>query len=226
LNVRSVDDVTTRARIRDAAVSRFAREGFRVPLRVIAADAGVSPALVIHHFGSKEGLRAECDEHVLAHSFMLKEGVLEDGDPQLLRALLGNLQEFDEPAAYLLRAILEGGEVARTLLERTVASSQVYIERAVAAGTVRPSRDPAARARYLTYMSVGMLVMAFMASPSDDPYADVTRVMTDLTLPHLELLTQGLLADAEYLRSYLDWAASPDAARTADTIPTPPSREP
>ena len=223
LNMRSArwstDDLTARARIRDAAVSRFAREGFGVPLRVIAADAGVSPGLVIHHFGSKDGLREQCDHHVLEHSFMLKDDVLTEGDPQVMRALLGNLRAFDEPTAYLLRAVRAGGEVARQLVERTVAVSEAYLERGVAAGTIKPSRDPAARARYITYMSLGMLVVAFTATAGEgeDPYAHVTSLMADLTLPHLELLTQGLLADGKYLRSTLDWAADPpgDAAGQA-----------
>jgi AcrR family transcriptional regulator len=34
-------DVTARARIRDAAVRRFGAEGFGVPVRAIAAEAGV-----------------------------------------------------------------------------------------------------------------------------------------------------------------------------------------
>ncbi len=59
------EDLTTRARIRDAAVLRFGREGFGASVRTVAADAGVSPGLVIHHFGSKDGLRAACDEYVL-----------------------------------------------------------------------------------------------------------------------------------------------------------------
>jgi AcrR family transcriptional regulator len=32
-----------------------------VTVREIAANAGVSAALVLHHFGSKDGLRAEVD---------------------------------------------------------------------------------------------------------------------------------------------------------------------
>ena len=50
-------DLTARARIRDAAIECFARQGFAVSVRAIAAHAGVSPGLVIHHFGSKAGLR-------------------------------------------------------------------------------------------------------------------------------------------------------------------------
>ncbi|HJE59178.1 MAG TPA: TetR/AcrR family transcriptional regulator, partial [Nocardiopsis listeri] len=51
------DDLTARARIRDAALTRFGQEGFGVSVRAIAEEAGVSPGLVIHHFGSKEKLR-------------------------------------------------------------------------------------------------------------------------------------------------------------------------
>ncbi|MEX0658697.1 MAG: TetR/AcrR family transcriptional regulator [Egibacteraceae bacterium] len=61
------DDRTARARIRDAAITRFAEDGVAgTSVRAIAGQAGVSAALVIHHFGSKEALRAACDEHVAA----------------------------------------------------------------------------------------------------------------------------------------------------------------
>ncbi len=55
---RNSEDLTTRAKIRDAAIVRFGKFGFgRTTIRAIAEAARVSPALVIHHFGSKDGLR-------------------------------------------------------------------------------------------------------------------------------------------------------------------------
>ena len=62
--MRSADDLTAVARIRDAAIDQVGRHGFTVGLRAIAQAAGVSAALVIHHFGSKEGLLKACDEYV------------------------------------------------------------------------------------------------------------------------------------------------------------------
>ena len=51
------DDRTTRAVIRDEALALFAAEGpAGVSLRRVAAAAGVAPGLIVHHFGSKEGL--------------------------------------------------------------------------------------------------------------------------------------------------------------------------
>ncbi|GAA2998620.1 helix-turn-helix domain-containing protein [Streptosporangium longisporum] len=56
-----------RERIRDAALRQFALLGFKgATVRGIAADAGVSPGLVQHHFPTKDALREECDAYVFA----------------------------------------------------------------------------------------------------------------------------------------------------------------
>lgn len=63
----SVDDRTARARIRDTALELFAEHGEgMVTMRQIAEQAGVSPALVVHHFGSRDGLREAVVDHVRA----------------------------------------------------------------------------------------------------------------------------------------------------------------
>jgi AcrR family transcriptional regulator len=49
----------TRTAVLDAARERFAAEGYeRATIRAIAGDAGVDPAMVMRHFGSKERLFA------------------------------------------------------------------------------------------------------------------------------------------------------------------------
>ena len=59
------EDLTARARIREAALKHFAEEGYeRATIRAIAATAGVSPGLLRHHYGSKDELRTACDEYV------------------------------------------------------------------------------------------------------------------------------------------------------------------
>src|ERR687885_426871 len=87
-------DLTARARIRDAAIRRFGAEGFGAPVRAIAAEAGVSPGLVIHHFGSKDGLRAACDEHVLR---LIREAET-DAFSSSPGAMLAQLAELDQYA--------------------------------------------------------------------------------------------------------------------------------
>ena len=57
----------TAVRIRSAAIETFAERGFaKSTIRAIAAAADVSPGLVIHHFGSKDGLRRACDDFVFS----------------------------------------------------------------------------------------------------------------------------------------------------------------
>src|SRR3954464_14580722 len=144
-SVPAPDDagLTAPARTRDAAIRRFGADGFGASVRAIAADAGVSPGLVNHHFGSKDGLRAACDEHVLR---MIREAETEaftQSSPGELLAQLAVLDEFAPLVGYLVQALLAGGDLAATLLDRMTKDAEVYLADAVAAGTMKPSRDPA-----------------------------------------------------------------------------------
>src|SRR4029453_5925987 len=67
--------LTGRARIRDAAIRLFAERGIAgTTVRDIAREAGVSPGLLRHHFGSKEALREACDVYALDRPPQLKKG--------------------------------------------------------------------------------------------------------------------------------------------------------
>ena len=73
------EDLTARARIREAALMHFAEEGYeRATVRAIARSAGVSPGLLRHHYGSKEELRTACDDYVFESLHRLNEQLLED----------------------------------------------------------------------------------------------------------------------------------------------------
>src|SRR3954452_24098995 len=87
-------DLTARARIRDAAIRRFGADGFGASVRAIAADAGISPGLVIHHFGSKEGLREVCDEHVLRLIREAETEALTESTPADWLAQLADLDDY------------------------------------------------------------------------------------------------------------------------------------
>lgn len=59
-------DLTSKARIRNAALElHAAKGGENTTLRDVAAAAGVTSGLVIHHFGSKEGLRKAVQQYVV-----------------------------------------------------------------------------------------------------------------------------------------------------------------
>lgn len=61
-----VSDLTGRARIRESALRLYAAHGAEaVSLRKVARDAGATPGLVTHHFGSRAGLYRAVQDHVV-----------------------------------------------------------------------------------------------------------------------------------------------------------------
>src|SRR4051795_12338979 len=199
-------DLTGRARIRDAAIRRFGVDGFGALVRAIAADAGVSPGLVIHHFGSKDGLRAACDEHVLRLIREAETDAFSSG-PGALLAQLAELDQYAPLVGYLVQALLAGGDLASTLLTRMTTDAERYLAEAVAAGRIRPSRDPAARAAYLVDVGIGALLAFVRRHPTaaGDPRTVLRAYAEANSLPALELYTEGLLTDSALLDQYLQY---------------------
>nr|WP_169811296.1 TetR family transcriptional regulator [Nocardia anaemiae] len=200
----SSPDLSTAARIRDAAIEVFGEHGFQVGVRTIAAAAGVSPGLVNHHFGSKDGLRAACDERVL--QLIRDQKTKAITAPSVAKGMLTALAEIEEYGplvAYMVRSLQAGGPMAQSLLEHMTADAEVYIQQGVDAGVIKPSRDPAARARYLMMLNVGATVLYMqMRQQSGEKldYRKAIRELTEeLTPPALEFYTQGLLTDPTIL---------------------------
>jgi AcrR family transcriptional regulator len=202
--MRSVDDLTATARIRDAAIEQFGQHGFGVGVRAIATAAGVSPGLVIHHFGSKDGLRKACDAYVAESVRSAKSETLRTSDPAAWFAALAEIESFAPMTAYLMRSMQSGGELAKMLWHTMVDNAEGYIEEGVRAGTIKPSRDPKARARFLA-MSGGGAFLLYMQM-HDNP-TDLRAVLhdyaQDMILPALEVYSQGLMTDSTMYEAFL-----------------------
>ncbi|MFI9508091.1 TetR/AcrR family transcriptional regulator [Nocardia sp. NPDC052566] len=149
-------DLTGRARIRDAAVRHFGEYGFdKATIRGIAESAGVAASLVRHHFGSKEGLRDACDEHLITmlrrlNAEVWKSGVDAAGDVRPGPAL-GPYQR------YLARALVEGR--AGAVFDEIVTMHEQWL-----AATEDPAEpllgDRRARATVRTAMALSMAVLS------------------------------------------------------------------
>lgn len=196
----SANELTTAARIRDAAIEVFGDRGFRVGVRVIAAAAGVSPGLVNHHFGSKDGLRSACDERVLQliHDQKLKSLLAKDTGAGMLSAL-AEVEAYGPLVAYMIRSLEAGGPMAESLIEHMIADAEDYIRQGVEAGVLKPSRDPRARARYLVLTNTGATLLWVRLHERDDEKIDfraaIRSISDELTTPALELYSQGMLTD-------------------------------
>lgn len=216
--MRSADDLTAAARIRDAAIEQFGQNGFDVGLRAIAKGAGVSAALVIHHFGSKEGLRRACDEFIAESVRTSKSESLQTSDPAAWFAQMAEIESFAPMMAYLVRSMQTGGDLAKSLWHNMIDNAEQYMAEGVEAGTIKPSRDPKARARYLAMTGGGgfLLYLQMHDNPSD-VRAVLNDYAQDMVLPALEMYTQGLLTDSTMYDAF--------AAQQAQGIPITTSKE-
>ncbi|BCI54578.1 TetR family transcriptional regulator [Mycolicibacterium litorale] len=201
----SADDRTAAARIRDAAIAQFGQHGFGVAVRTIAEAAGVSPALVIHHFGSKERLREACDEYVAEVIRNDKSASIQSNDPATWLAQMAEIESYAPLMAYLVRSLHSGSDLARAFWRRMIDNVEQYLDEGVRAGTVKPSRDPKARAHFLAMANGGGFLLYLQMH--EDP-TDLRRVLRDysqaMVLPALELYTNGLMADSTMYDAFLD----------------------
>lgn len=157
--MRSGDDRTAAARIRDAAISEFAANGVDgTSIRTIAAAAGVSPGLVMHHFGSKEGLRVACDEYVAALIRDVKGGAMASGGAFDVTSAFRTVGGI--PAArYLARTLVDGSPHVADLVDEIVADAVEYVAVGVGTGMIKPSDHERERAAILTIWGLGALVL-------------------------------------------------------------------
>lgn len=218
-------DLTAAARIRNAALIRFARDGFDAGLRAIATDAGVTAGLITHHFGSKDGLRRACDAEVLRLTMEAKSASTYFGGPVDLMTQMSQVEKYVPATAYAMRSIAEGGELATELLDLFVKDAVSYTAAAVEAGTITPSRNEEARARYLLYSGFGALLLfaRYEASDPGDIESAVGEFIDRYGPVTAELYSRPLFTDpglyADYVRAT---SATSPAEAPADTPAEPP----
>ena len=202
--MRSVDDRTAIARIRDAAIEQLGQHGFNVGLRAIAQAAGVSAALVIHHFGSKDGLRKACDDYIAEEIRKAKSASMQTNDPAAWLPQMAEIESYAPMMAYLVRSMQSGSDLAKTMWRRMIENAEQYLDEGVRDGILKPSRDPKARAKFLGINNGGGFLLYLQLH--DNP-TDLRAVLRDygeeMTLPALEMYTQGLMADSTMYDAFL-----------------------
>lgn len=141
----------------------FAERGAAgVSVRQIAAGAGVSPGLVIHHFGSKEGLKVAVDDHVAE---VLDELLAEMAGPEgpdatsLSEAFVNVLEREPGLLDYVRRLVFDGGEPGRQLCGRLQEVTQSGLANLVKAGVIRASGDDAVRAAFLLANDLALVLL-------------------------------------------------------------------
>jgi AcrR family transcriptional regulator len=181
-------DLSAPGRIVRAALIRFAQQGVAgARVRDIAVDAGVSAALVIHHFGSKEALRRECDRRVVDFIRAKKRTTA----AQTLDAA------FARYGAYAARMLAEDSAESRRLFDELLEVSKAAVADGSATGSLRRSSDPDAQA--VALLVLGLAPFTFTANLVHWAGTDAESAMTRLAVPIAEIYTSGLMTDSAVL---------------------------
>jgi AcrR family transcriptional regulator len=122
--VASAEDLSSRARLRDAAVRLFAERGVAgTSVRDIAEAAGVTAGLITHHFGSKERLKAAVDE-LMVEVFTAPLAAHSDRPSPtadaVAEALAHSMAAHPDLRAYLRRSFLENDPASAEVFDRFV----------------------------------------------------------------------------------------------------------
>jgi AcrR family transcriptional regulator len=125
---RAAEDLTARARIRDAALRLFAERGMDgATIRDIARAAGVSGGLVRHHFGSKEALREACDSYALDQIVRIKEQAVLDGQIGSVGFMSAAHPTILLTLRYFARSLVDGTPAAASMFDEMVELTEAWL---------------------------------------------------------------------------------------------------
>jgi len=208
--MRSVsDDITARARIRDTAIAAFARDGYdAASLRAIAREAGVSPALIVHHFGDKNALRSECDDYVVGVFIDEEHDLIVAPTRDRIRTALNDLERYGPYIDYLARMLVDGSAASDRLFDSFLSNTRAVLAEQRDAGMLEPMSDPEMTTLLLTLIGLGPVVMRAQIARTlgMDQLSPAGLLRT--TLPTLELLTHGIYSTTALLDGARDALAA------------------
>ena len=145
----------------------FAERGaVAVSIREVASAAGVSPSLVMHHYGSKQGLKDAVDERATALVEDLFSELMASsrggGTATSLAALFSDRLERESVLpTYLRRLLVDGGPAAESLFRTLFDATLSGLDGLEAAGLVRPAVDDRARAAFLLVNDLAVVLLRY-----------------------------------------------------------------
>ena len=217
-----IEERSTAAKIRDAAIECFAAEGIAgTTARKVAAVAGVSPGSVINHFGSMDGLRQACDRYLIAITKDRKEQAMAAG-PNL--DILAALREGGPPhlMAYLAEVLTDNSRAVSELVDGMIADAEIYLSQGVESGMLQPSADPHGRAVIMVLWNLGLLVMhhhldRLLGADLTDPDFGSSPAIANYLTPIMEIYGDGVFT-AEFMANAQEaMAALADGAARTDS---------
>lgn len=196
------DAQAQRERLLDAALASFAEVGINASsLRMIAGQAGGTPALVNYYFGSKQKLVEAVFEERLQPLFSQVAAELQQADDnplQLVTILVGNLnriltQNPGLPPLWVREILCEGGQLRELWISRIGPILPARIARLFATAQQNAALNADLDPRLLVISLFGMVMLPHAAaSLLNGVFPDVSMDASALTKHTLALLERGL----------------------------------
>jgi TetR/AcrR family transcriptional regulator, regulator of cefoperazone and chloramphenicol sensitivity len=161
----SSEDLTAKARIRNAAMDLYAEYGEdHTSMRAIAAAAGVTVGLVVHHFGTKDRLRDAVDQLVVDYFAQAIAQAPITGTPAEIgaardAAVAGMLAANPAVVNYLRRAVLNPNTSGGPLLERLTDLARREVTQLRAAGVASTTRPESSQVIGVMVRQLGRLFL-------------------------------------------------------------------
>ncbi|MEY4990089.1 MAG: hypothetical protein RIS08_315 [Actinomycetota bacterium] len=152
--------VETKERLIDIATKAFSESGFAATsLRSIAKLAGVSPALLVHHFGSRDGLIEQCIMRGLGLWVAEKQGFVDVSLSTALAQWQGAIDKHGPKLQFFRQVLLSGGPAADMLFRRMVQEAEIMIRTEQSKGKMRKTENVADLALIMTLHGLAPLVL-------------------------------------------------------------------
>ncbi|HEY7051066.1 MAG TPA: helix-turn-helix domain-containing protein [Mycobacterium sp.] len=187
------DDLTARARIRNAALDLYSHFGEdRVSLRAIASEAGVTLGLVQHHFKTKAGLRDAVDQLVVDYFSMALSEVPTEGTTAQIAAARDEavqrmLRQNPPVVDYVRRALLDVTEDRLHLLNVLVDLTQREVRALRKTGRASTGRSESTQIVEVMVRQMGELLLR----PMVDAIWDQVAKPGDKRKPRLQVTVAG-----------------------------------
>ena len=166
LNPRAGDqDLTAKARIRNAALDLYASQGEdRTSMRAIAAAAGVTVGLLVHHYGTKDHIRDAVEELIVDYFRQAIAQAPAGGTPAEIAAardasVAEMLAANPEVVNYLRRTLLDPAGPRGHLLERLTELSSIEISQLRRTGRASVKRAESAQVIGVMIRQLGHLFL-------------------------------------------------------------------
>ena len=200
----SFNDLTAKAKIRNAALDLYAERGEdRVSMRAVAAAANVTVGLVQHHFKTKDGLRNAVEQLIVDYHAQALADTPRDGMPAEVaaardQAVRTMLEDHPPVVNYLRRALLDLAAGEGKLLARPTELSRNEVAKLRMAGIASTSKSEAEQVIGLMIRQLGHLFLQPMVDAMWNQLSGPD--MAEASKPSLKVETETRRTESDELR--------------------------